>query len=121
MSDSLKRWTVGVFAAALCLSLTVPAFAEEGKSLTGFLKGVFNWSGKTVKKEGEAVAHVAENTGGTLSKAGEDISKAEVPQMVGDTVGGVAATTGQAAAETVSAPVQAADEAGQEGAGKSTT
>lgn len=102
------------------MSLTSVAFAEPSRSersVTGFLRNLFNFSAKTTTETGQMAENVVKNTGEKIvAPAAENTAKvvtgevAKAPDAVVEPVIGVVETVGQAAAETVQAPVQGAEE-----------
>jgi hypothetical protein len=114
MSHWNKKFLVFLIGGLFSLAMLSPAYAEtgsSGKSLTGFLKKLFNYPVKATKETGEMTVNTLENTGEkVLAKTGEDLSTGQVPQAVVQPVVGAAETVGQAAAETVQIPVKAAEE-----------
>jgi len=118
MSHS-KKVFVFALVALMGLSLATAAFAEsqEGKSVTGFFKRLFNYPGKAAQETAGMTANTLNNTGEkVVAKTGENTAKilqgdvAKTANLVGDTVVGTAETVGQTASETVQIPVKAAEE-----------
>ena len=119
MFRSLKRFAALFLFVIFSASLVSVAFAEAGaseKSVTGFFRRLFNWGPKTVGGEADAVGTTLSNEAGVLARTGEntgavltgDFSK--TGDMLTEPVVGTAQTVGQTTAETVKAPVQAAEE-----------
>ncbi|MBI3316335.1 MAG: hypothetical protein HYZ87_05110 [Candidatus Omnitrophica bacterium] len=114
MSHLSKKFFGLAMCGLLSVALASSAYAESessGKSLTGFLKKLFNYPVRATQETGEMTANTLENTGEkVLAKTGEDLATAQVPQAAVQPVVGAAETIGQTVAETVQIPVKAAEE-----------
>ena len=116
MSNFCKKFFVLALVSAVALSVCGVSYAAEGEnSLTGFFRKLFNYPVKATEKTGEMTANTLNNTGETLSHAGEntaEVLKGDIAQtgdLAGEVVKDTAETTGQTAAETVQMPVAAAE------------
>ncbi|MBI4432019.1 MAG: hypothetical protein HY592_00855 [Candidatus Omnitrophica bacterium] len=114
MRNFLKKGRLVLLFSLLSFVAVSPAFAAESKSensVTGFFRRLFNYPVKATQETGEMTANTVSNVGEkVLSDSGEHLSEGEVPQAVVQPVVGAAETLGQAAAETVQIPVEAAKE-----------
>jgi hypothetical protein len=118
MSKFSKKFFVLALAGALSFSATGVAFAasDAENSVTGFFRRLFNYPVKATQKAGESTEHTLQNTGENLSKAGESTAStlsgdpATGLNQAGESIQGGLETTGQAVAETVAIPVEAAQE-----------
>ncbi len=116
----MRKFFAILLFAAFSLSLTSSAFAEAGsgeKSVGSFFRRLFNWGPKTVVNTGEMTANTLNNTGEkVLSATGENTAAilrgdlAKTGELIGDPVVGTLETSGQAASETVQAPLHAGEE-----------
>jgi hypothetical protein len=81
---------------AFAASFSTAAFAEEsnGNPVTSFFKRLFNYPSKT----GENISKAGDEA---LNQAGEKISKGQVVEGVGQTVGGTANLAGHQVQTTV--------------------
>ncbi len=116
MNVSKKVLVVALLAS---VAFSGVSFAAENKenSLTGFLRNLFNYPARATSETAGVVANTANNTGETLSHAGESTNEilhgnvAETGTLAADAVIDTANTVGQTAAETVTAPIEAAQPA----------
>ena len=110
MFTSSRKVFVWVLVVFVSLAVSSSAFAEEGKTLTGFLKKLFHVPVKTTQEVAGVTANTVQNTGEkVLSKTGENLAQGNVPQAaVQAVVVGPAETVGQTVAETVSIPANVA-------------
>lgn len=128
MFRSARKCLAFVLFVVFALSLASVASAEPSrsdKSVTGFLRNLFNFSATTTTETGKMAGNAVKNTGEkVVQPAGENTAKvltgdvAKTADVVVQPTVGAANTVGQAAAETVQAPVKAMDEvkAGQKSA-----
>lgn len=122
MSNASRRFFVLALAGALSLSFCGTSFAasDAENSVTGFFRRLFNYPVKATQKTGEMTEHALTNTGENLSKAGESTSATLTgdpdtgAHKMGESIAGGFEATGQAVAETVVMPIQAAEETPQE-------
>ena len=109
----MKKYFALMLVMVFSLSMVSASRAEGNgeRSVRGFFQRVFNWGPKTIKNTGEMTANTLNNTGDkVLSQTGENIAKGDLGGVIAQPVKGTLETTGQTAAETVQAPIKAAEE-----------
>ena len=117
MSNFSKKFLTIATLGLLALSVCGVSYAADGEnSVTGFFRRLFHYPVKATQETGAMTANTLQNTGETVSKAGENTAGvltgdvAKTGNLVGDTVTGTAETTGQTVSETAQIPVKAAEE-----------
>ena len=120
MSRFLRAVLVLSMVGLFSVSVTSSVFAESsesGKSLTGFLKRLFNYPVKATKETAGMTANTVQNTGEKiLQPAGENTAAVltghveKTGDLIAEPVKGTLETAGQTVAETAEVPVKAAEE-----------
>lgn len=113
----INRSTTLLAILTLLGSSLFAAETNEGRSITGFFKKLFNYPVKATKETAQMTGNTLQNTGEkVIAKTGENASEVlkgdltQTPAIVTDAVVGAAETVGQTAAETVQVPVKAAED-----------
>ncbi len=120
MRQSSKKFVAFFIFGIFSLSIASSAFAEAStseRSVTGFFRRLFNWGPKTVANTAQMTGNTLNNTGEkVIAKTGENTAAVltgdleKTGNLIGDPIVGSLETSGQAAAETVEAPVKAAED-----------
>ena len=106
----------GIFSLSM-VSVSFAAASDSENSVTSFFRRLFHYPVKATQETAGMTANTLQNTGEkVIAKTGENTAAvvtgdvAKTPNIVGDAAVGTAQTVGQTAAETVQAPVKAAEE-----------